>query len=266
MVILDSVCKACVQSREVEQFLDFYDTETKMTLLRLAEYEDDDFSDGLKQRCYYKVKLNGASHLHTVWLPFQQAVESTKFNAFYRKLASWHSELNSVSSLVDNLECQLRSQTSFWPQPESILSLLHKEKTSNGSPTPMIRAADWKYCLVKWQGLEHDQMTWELTSEIHRIFRDASTSSLFGEFEMRVRSQFCAQHDTKYRLSLMRSRRHALRDPEGQAVPVTLAVEKANSNLRLLDHQKKGVHWLLEAWRQSRNVMLADEMGLGKTI
>ena len=130
----------------------------------------------------------------------------------------------------------------------------------------MIRAADWKYCLVKWQGLEHDQVTWELTSEIYRIFRDASTSSLFGEFEMRVRSQFCAQHDTKYRLSLMRSRRHALRDPEGQAVPVTLAVEKANSNLRLLDHQKKGVHWLLEAWRQSRNVMLADEMGLGKTI
>ena len=70
MVILDNVCKACIQSREVEQFLDFYDTETKRTIVRLVEYDDEDFSDGLKQRCYYKVKLNGTSHLHTVWLPF----------------------------------------------------------------------------------------------------------------------------------------------------------------------------------------------------
>ena len=95
-----------------------------MTLVNLAQYEDEDFTEGLKQRCYYKVKLNSTSHLHTVWLPYQQAVESSKFNAFHRKLASWHSELNSVSSLVDNLESSLKVQTAFWPRPQYILSLL----------------------------------------------------------------------------------------------------------------------------------------------
>ena len=58
----------------------------------------------MKVRCFYRVKLVGASELHTVWLPYKDVFESTKFNAFHRKLASWHTELNSVGSLVDNLE------------------------------------------------------------------------------------------------------------------------------------------------------------------
>ena len=35
IVILDHVCKVCVMSREVDKFLNFYDPETKMTLLDL---------------------------------------------------------------------------------------------------------------------------------------------------------------------------------------------------------------------------------------
>ena len=98
-------------------------------MLNLVEYEDDDFDEGLKQRCYYKVKLNNTSHMHTVWIPFQQAVDSTKFNAYYRKLANWHGELNSVSSLVDNLESNLKHDATFWPQPEPILSLIYDSTT-----------------------------------------------------------------------------------------------------------------------------------------
>ena len=105
----------CVQSRGIDQFTDFYDSETNMTLVDLSEYVDEDFTDSLKQRCYYKAKLIDASHMHTVWLPFQYAVESSKFNAFHRKLASWHTELNSVSSLGDNLESNLKAQATYWP-------------------------------------------------------------------------------------------------------------------------------------------------------
>lgn len=123
MVFLSHACKVCVESREVAQFINFYDPETKRTLLCLADYGDDDFTDSMKQRLFYKVLLNGTSHLHTVWLPFAQAVDSTKFNAFHRKLASWHTDLNSVNSLIDNLESTLRSEATYWPQPESVLSL-----------------------------------------------------------------------------------------------------------------------------------------------
>ena len=115
MIILDHVCKVCIESREIEQFLNFYDPETKRTLICLSEYGDEDFTEALKQRLYYKVKLNGTSDLHTVWLHYSRAADSTKFNAFHRKLSSWHTELNSVSSLVDNLESTLRSQTRQWP-------------------------------------------------------------------------------------------------------------------------------------------------------
>ena len=48
MVMLDNVCKTCVKAREVEQFLNFYDTEKKMTLAHLDQYEDVDFDDSLK--------------------------------------------------------------------------------------------------------------------------------------------------------------------------------------------------------------------------
>ena len=113
--MLDHVCRVCVMAREVDQFLNFYDPETKLTLLNLADYEDRDFTEALKQRFYYKVKLNGTSHLHTVWMSYEQAVDSTKFNAFHRKLSSWHSELNSFNSLVDNLESTLSAQTTTWP-------------------------------------------------------------------------------------------------------------------------------------------------------
>lgn len=80
-----------------------------MTLTELANYEDVDFTEALQARCYYKVKLIGCSDMHAVWLPYHYAVESTKFKSFHRKLASWHTELNSVSSLVDNLESNLKA-------------------------------------------------------------------------------------------------------------------------------------------------------------
>lgn len=119
--------------------------------MQLAEYDDNDFNEGFKQRCYYKVKLNSTSYMHTVWLPSQYASESSKYNAFYRKLASWHGELNSVSSLVDNLECKLKQQANFWPLPESIVSLIYKsEPTQKTEYQGVIKAHDWKYCLVKW--------------------------------------------------------------------------------------------------------------------
>lgn len=70
MVLLDHVCKICIVSLEVDQFLNFYDCDRKMTLVDLDNYEDSDFTEGMKQRCYYKVKINGTSNLHTVWLPF----------------------------------------------------------------------------------------------------------------------------------------------------------------------------------------------------
>ena len=64
----------------------------------------------------------------------------------------------------------------------------------------------------------------------------------------------------------MQGRKQVLLDVDEIVIPEVLAVETSRSGLQLLDHQRKGVRWLLEAWSQARNVMLADEMGLGKTI
>lgn len=126
--MFDYVCRMCVQEREVEQFLDFHDPVADRTIVNLADYEDSDFTDNLKQRCYYKVRINKSSALHSLWLPYEQASDQTKFGAFWRKLAAWHTDLNSVGCLMDDLESNLRHQSEGWPLVESILSLHFQER------------------------------------------------------------------------------------------------------------------------------------------
>mmetsp|Transcript_32893 Transcript_32893/g.43356 ORF Transcript_32893/g.43356 Transcript_32893/m.43356 type:complete len:135 (-) Transcript_32893:2874-3278(-) len=62
----------------------------------------------------------------------------------------------------------------------------------------------------------------------------------------------------------MRGRNQALKDTSIAPSSDRLAAE--TDKLKLLDHQKQGIFWLVESWKNGQNVMLADEMGLGKTI
>jgi len=59
----------------------------------------------------------------------------------------------------------LKAQAAYWPLPERVLGL-------HGGPSrcEMVKASDWNYCLVKWQGLEYDQVTWEYVPQMVVVY------------------------------------------------------------------------------------------------
>ena len=44
-----------------------------------------------------------------------------------------------------------------------------------------MRVKDWRYCLVKWQGSEYDQVTWERVTALTQIY-GPSIEKVFVEF------------------------------------------------------------------------------------
>lgn len=144
----------------------------------------------------------GSSYLHTVWLNPSQAEESTKFNAYHRKLfyAVDH-QLLSLGVLEEKYEKLLQTQN--WPSVESILGVAHPQAEDQGSGM-----LDWKHCLVKWSGQEHEHVTWELSSRLLAHYPEAQGA--FNEYVKQRRTEFCARHDAKYRVDLIRGRTQAL--------------------------------------------------------
>lgn len=54
----------------MEDFIDFYDPETLQSAVCLPQFEERTLEEQaeFKKRCYYKVRLQSSSYLHTVWL------------------------------------------------------------------------------------------------------------------------------------------------------------------------------------------------------
>ena len=128
----------------MDQFLEVYDPNTKCFELESPE------------RSFFLVKLKETSALHCVWLNYDQASNSAKFRPNLKKLSEEGSDPEPASLLC---------------VPESILAV-HNKQTSN----------EWKYCLVKWEGQEYAQSTWEKVSTLFEKFPEKGPS-VWQEFQ-----------------------------------------------------------------------------------
>ncbi|KAL0250799.1 hypothetical protein GEMRC1_000013 [Eukaryota sp. GEM-RC1] len=104
--------------------------------------------------------------------------------------------------------------------------------------------------LVKWRGLPYSDCTWEIVSEFkksggdEKMLEEAIEEYLGVEKRLWKRSKLKKKFDQN------------------------VIIEESCSwfNGKLFDYQIEGVQFLVNSFKNSKNVILADEMGLGKTI
>ena len=100
--------------------------------------------------------------------------------------------------------------------------------------------------LVKWEGLDYDEATWEKVSEVPR--------ALVNELQKRER------------IPALEERLPPPRPKASDWRPITRVKASRVKKLMVKPYQLDGLNFLAKAWYEGRNAILADEMGLGKTL
>ena len=197
----------------------------------------------------YLVRWVGKAFWHCSWVPesFLTATNKAKLKNF--KLRQ-QTDAHAVQLPQEAAETEEEEGVeSAWRQVDRVLDE-RNEKSLDGR-------VKVRECLVKWQGLEYDQCTWELASDLVR-----------EGFEPALRH--FAQRDVDWVRPLL-----SMDDPTAaaSAAPPSAAAAAAGAGYKPIevqpgcfkggtwhDYQVEGINFLRNSWYARNNVILADEM------
>ncbi|GMH36110.1 hypothetical protein BSKO_03978 [Bryopsis sp. KO-2023] len=205
------------------------------------------------------VKWRKKSYRHCSWVQEEDMASIQKLYPSVRaKLRKWNKQQKKGGVVVDNPEEYENGVNKKWLLVEKIISQSVASQKDGGL-----------LYLVKWQGLPHDECTWEKEEDMEEFDQEkieAFQQELTIVEEARMRKR--ADAHSSQQESRGRRRKKSRRGNgklEGQrmynSTPAFLG-----AGMTLHPYQLEGLNWMFFKWQQRENVILADEMGLGKTI
>ena len=213
---------------------------------RVVPDEEGEEGDTIKE---YRVKWKCWSHLHNSYLTLTAVSMfvdgKEQVDAYEKKQKKTNAGLRGLG--FDEKEEQairleeVREQQAQWVQVERVLD--HRF----AAPTQHNPAGCDEY-LVKWRGLDYDEISWEEEEDIELFQAEIEY------YKQRVRNR--PQHPTGGPAAIRRSTTYK----ELEEQPEYL------EGGELRDYQLKGLSFIARQWYRNNSPILADEMGLGKTI
>ncbi|GAB5030226.1 chd3-type chromatin-remodeling factor pickle-like [Nannochloropsis oceanica] len=203
----------------------------------------------------YFVRWVGKAFWHCSWVPesFLAATNKAKLRNFKLRQSTSTHAVHVPQEAAETEEEEVVE--SAWRQVDRIL-----DERMSKSLDGRVKV---KECLVKWQGLEYDQCTWEVESD---LVREGFESALrhFAERDTDwVRPLLSMDDPASFRSTSTSSASTSARISGYKPISVQPGCFKGGT---WHDYQVEGINFLRNSWYARNNVILADEMGLGKTI
>jgi len=175
----------------------------------------------------YLVKYKGKSYIHCEWVP-QETIERQKMG---------RQRLQRFLKKPHPLDPDEPYPSDYVLVDRIIAKEIRTDETKQKKET---------YYLVKWQGLQYNEATWE-----HE--KDVNDDEKIREFE-----QWNSIPESDVGKNFQRPPPSAFKE-------ITTSPQYKNNN-QLRPYQLEGLNWLRYCWYNRTNSILADEMGLGKTV
>ncbi|KAI9226098.1 MAG: P-loop containing nucleoside triphosphate hydrolase protein, partial [Piptocephalis tieghemiana] len=205
------------------------------------------------------VKFANLSYRHCEWVPgdWLRSVQPVRLGAYERQYKSSLRHGTLLKPLTQDEAIPDR-----WTRPEKILDVEFIRGLSGQKVRPALAGElrRVKGVLVKWQGLEYEDITWEDAFDI----ADPAYSDYLSAYRAWRLAEVAAVESRNLRVP------RELGDIRKDLPPFRKLLKQPKSvgteGRTLLGYQLEGLNWLAWRWWQGKPALLADEMGLGKTV
>ncbi|KAL8829002.1 MAG: hypothetical protein Q9191_002267 [Dirinaria sp. TL-2023a] len=200
----------------------------------------------------YLVKWKSLSYFKCVWMPgawVWGVTSSAMRKAFAKRDEARQPKLSTEDAVPEEY---LQVDIVFDVVYTNVVKV-HDESVDKA------RIKEVKQTLVKFKGLDYEQVVWEAPPSPDDSARWAEFQNAYDDWVAARYIHIPEQRSLNERISKLRS--------EDFAEAVVMKSQPANlTGGSLMPYQMDGLNWLYYQWHKQQNAILADEMGLGKTI